>query len=86
MKIGQTSSVAIVLVQDTTKMVTLYMLIDYPEWWEDLQKKKAATTAPVNRAGVKALMAADLTGNDEGREQSTCNIIVTKPKQGKEAS
>ncbi|CAO2817531.1 unnamed protein product [Amaranthus hypochondriacus] len=43
-----------------------FKLIGYPEWWEDLQKWKGATKAPVNQAGGKALFStADPTGNEE---------------------
>ena len=45
-----------------------FKLIGYPDWWEDLQKKKATTKAPASRIGGKALLAAiDPTGgSDEG--------------------
>ena len=40
-----------------------FKFIGYPEWWDDLQWKKAATKALVNRAGGKALFTvANPTG------------------------
>ncbi|XP_057535258.1 uncharacterized protein LOC130813442 [Amaranthus tricolor] len=45
---------------------TCFNLVDYPDWWEDLQKKKAATKAPVHRAGGKALLStAEFTGKED---------------------
>ena len=42
-----------------------FKLIRYPEWWEDLQKRKVATKAPVNRAGSKALLIKAETSGGE---------------------
>ena len=43
-----------------------FKLIGYPDWWDDLQKRKAATKAPASRTGGKALLiAAEPTGNEE---------------------
>ena len=37
-----------------------FKLVGYPEWWDDLQKRRAATKAPANRTGGKAnLSTAD---------------------------
>ncbi|XP_057523858.1 uncharacterized protein LOC130803672 [Amaranthus tricolor] len=45
---------------------TCFKLVGYPDWWEDLQKKKAATKAPVHRAGGKALLStAEVTGEED---------------------
>lgn len=67
-----------------------FKLIRCPEWWDDLQRKKVATKAPVNRAGDKALFthADDTDGErtdlgttkmvkeDEGDD----GMVVTKTK------
>ena len=46
-----------------------FKLIGYPEWWDDLQWKKAATNALVNLAGGKALFTgADPTGGEHTEE------------------
>ena len=43
-----------------------FKLIGYPDWWDDLQKRKAATKAPASRTGGKALpMEAEPTGNED---------------------
>ena len=37
-----------------------FKIVGYPEWWDDLQKRRAATKAPASRTGGKAhLTAAD---------------------------
>ena len=37
-----------------------FKLVGYPEWWDDLKKRKAATKAPASRNGGKAnLSTAD---------------------------
>ena len=40
-----------------------FKLVGYPDWWDDLQKRKAATKAPASRTGGKAhLTTADQPG------------------------
>ena len=54
-----------------------FKLIGYPEWWDNLQRKKAATKAPMNRVGSKALFtAADSTGDGhrEGLEETAMEV------------
>ena len=54
-----------------------FKLIGYPEWWDDLQRKKATTKAPMNRAGGKALFTAiDSTGggHTEGLEKIVMEV------------
>ena len=34
-----------------------FKLVGYPDWWDDLQKRKAATKAPAYRTGGKANLA-----------------------------
>ena len=58
-----------------------FKLIGYLEWWDDLQRKKAATKAPINRAGGKALFTAvDSTGgrHTEGLEETAIVMVRFK--------
>ena len=43
-----------------------FKIIGYPDWWDDLQKRKAATKAPTSQTSGKALlMVVDYTDGKE---------------------
>ena len=61
-----------------------FKLVGYPEWWDDLQKRKAAAKAPASRTGGKANLITDqstscqrsggIGGRSKEEEETTVTI------------
>ena len=69
-----------------------FKLVGYPDWWDDLQKRKAATKTPTYWTGGKANLATadhlgeitsshEHSGMDMGKEEAAITKLVTSKRK-----